>query len=112
VGEDLPGPVVEVVVDAERPAGYPRVSVEPQLLADLGLPSAADVRPRDDLAVAHDLERAEREDAAHRGMDADRSRPGQPDGIARLAPVDRERQQRPAGQEGATGAHGPAPGVV
>jgi hypothetical protein len=45
-----------VVIDAEGPAGYPRVPVDPQFLADLGLPSAAGFRPGDDLAVTHDLE--------------------------------------------------------
>src|SRR5581483_9132142 len=57
------------------------------------------VCPGDDLAITDDLERTEREDAAHGGMDADRSWTGKRDVIARLAPVDRERHQRPAGKE-------------
>src|SRR5262249_16566663 len=81
VREDPAAPFIEVVIDAERPAGYPRVAVDPQLLADLGLPSAVGFCPRHDLAVAHDLERTERENAAHRGLDADRSWPGKPDGV-------------------------------
>src|ERR1700684_2509157 len=91
VREDPAAPFIEVVIDAERPAGDPRVPVDPELLAVLALPFAARLRPGDDLAVAHDLERAEREDAAHGGVDADRPWPGKPDRIARLAPADRER---------------------
>jgi hypothetical protein len=49
-------PFVEVVIDAERPAGYPRVPVDPQFLADLGLPSAVGLGPGDDLAVTDDFE--------------------------------------------------------
>src|SRR5690242_6768860 len=55
VGEDRTTPFVEVVTDAERPAGYPRVSVDPQFLADLGLPAAVDFCPGHDLAVTHDF---------------------------------------------------------
>jgi len=89
VGEDPATPFIKVVIDAERPAGYPRVPVDPQFLADLGLPPAVGFCSRNDLAVTHDFERTERENAAHRGMDTDRSRPGKLDGTARLEPVDR-----------------------
>src|SRR5215472_17263392 len=88
VGENPATPFIEVVSDAERPAGYPRVPVDPQFLVDFGLPPAIGFRPGNDFAVAHDFQGAEREDAAHRGMDSDRSRPGQLNGTARLAPVD------------------------
>jgi hypothetical protein len=47
VREYRAAPVVEVVLDAERPAGQPRVFVDPQLLADLGLPPAVGLRLRD-----------------------------------------------------------------
>ena len=76
VGENPATPFIEVVSDAERPAGYPRVPVDPQFLVDFGLPSAVGFCPRNDLAVTHDFERTERENAAHRGVDTDRSRPG------------------------------------
>jgi hypothetical protein len=33
VREDREAPFIEVVTDAERPAGYPRVAVDPQFLA-------------------------------------------------------------------------------
>src|SRR5580700_3454230 len=89
VGEYLATPFIEVIIDAERPAGYPRVAIDPQFLADLGLPAAVGFCPRNDLAVTHELERTERENAAHRGMDADRSGPGQLHGVAWLAPIDR-----------------------
>ena len=76
VGENPATPFIEVVSDAERPAGYPRVSVDAQFLVDFGLSAAVGFCPRNDLAVTHDFEDAERENAAHRGMDTDRSRPG------------------------------------
>src|SRR2546430_2419537 len=57
VREDPASPFVEVVIDAERPAGYPRVLFDPHFLADVGLPSAVGFCPRDDLAVTHDFER-------------------------------------------------------
>jgi hypothetical protein len=56
VREDPAAPFVEVVVDAERPAGYPRVPVDSQFPADPCLPGAIGLCPRDDLAVTHDLE--------------------------------------------------------
>src|SRR6202035_2066075 len=112
VGENPATPFIEVVIGTERSAGYPRVPVDPQFLADLGLPSAVGFCPRNDLAVTHDFERTERENAAHRGMDTNRSRPGKVDGTAGLAPVDRERHQRPAGKERATRPHRPAPGLI
>jgi hypothetical protein len=56
VREDPAAPFVEVVVDAERPAGYPRVPVDSQFPADPCLPGAIGLGPRDDLAVTHDLE--------------------------------------------------------
>src|SRR5690348_7500883 len=77
VRENPATPFIEVVIDAERSARYPRVAADPQFLSDLGLPPAVGFRPRDDLTVAHDFERKEREDAAHRGMEGDRSRPGE-----------------------------------
>src|SRR6185312_1655206 len=77
VGENPAAPFIEVVIDAERSARYPRVAVDPQFLADLGPAAAVGFCPRDDLAVTHDLERIERENAAHRGLDADRSWPGE-----------------------------------
>jgi len=40
-----------------------------RFLVDFGLPSAVGFCPRNDLAVTHDFERTERENAAHRGMD-------------------------------------------
>src|SRR5215470_12313090 len=58
VSEHPAAPVVEVVIDAECPASYPRVAVDPQVLADLGVPPAVGLGPRDNLAVTHDLERA------------------------------------------------------
>jgi len=76
VGEYPATPFIKVVIDTERPAGYPRVALDPQFLADFGLPPAVGFCLRNDLAVTHDLERTEREDAVHRGMDADRSRSG------------------------------------
>src|SRR6266700_7418442 len=106
--EDPATPFVEVAAGAERPAGYPRVAGDPQFLADFGLPPAVGFGPRDHLAVAHDFERTQREDAAHRGVDADRSGPGKPDGIARLMPVGRERHERPARKEAAARPHRPA----
>src|SRR5215467_1246398 len=112
VRENPAAPFIEVVIDAERSAGYPRVPVDPQFLADLGLPSTVGFCPRNDLAVPHDFERTERENAADRGLDADRSRPGKPDGAARLAAVDRERHQRPAGKERTTRPHRLAPGLI
>src|ERR1700720_3510532 len=112
VRENPAAPLIEVVIDTERSAGYPRVLADPQFLADFGLPSAVGFCPRNDLAVTHDFERTERENAAHRGMDTDRSRPGKLNGTAGLAPVDRERHQRPAGKERATRPHRPAPGLV
>src|SRR5580693_9776537 len=112
VRENPASPVIEVVAGTERPAGDPRVAVDSQLLADFGLPSAAGLRPGDNLAVTHDLQRTEREDAAYGGADADRSRSGKPDGVAGLAPVDRERHQRPAGKERAARPDRPAPGLV
>src|SRR6201998_808499 len=57
--ENLAAPFIEVVIDAERPACYPRVPVDPQFLADFGLPSAVGFCPRNDLAVTHDFERTE-----------------------------------------------------
>src|SRR5215469_5307958 len=53
VGEHLATPFVEVVVDAERPAGDPRVLVDPQFLADFGLPGAIGIGPSHDLAVTY-----------------------------------------------------------
>src|SRR5580693_9232218 len=49
--ENPAAPFIEVVIDTERSAGYPRVPVDPQFLADFGLPSAARFGPRNDLAV-------------------------------------------------------------
>src|SRR5262250_4025232 len=72
VGENPATPFIEVVIDAERSAGYPRVPVDRQFLGDFSLPSTVGFCPRNDLAVTHDFERMEREDAAHRGMDTDR----------------------------------------
>src|SRR5262245_59156339 len=66
VREDPATPFVEVVVGAERPAGDPRVAVYLQFLADFGVPSAVGFSPRNNLAVPHDLKRAERENAPHR----------------------------------------------
>src|SRR6266516_2484467 len=40
VVENPATPFIEVVSDAERPAGYPRVPVNPQFLVDFGLPTA------------------------------------------------------------------------
>src|ERR1700676_1362986 len=51
VRENPAAPFIEVVIDAERPAGYPRVPVDPQFLVDFGLPSAVSFCPRNDLAV-------------------------------------------------------------
>src|ERR1700724_4844418 len=48
VRENPATPFIEVVIDAERSARYPRVAVDPQFLADLGLPAAVGFRPRDD----------------------------------------------------------------
>src|SRR5207244_1912318 len=72
VSENPATPFIEVVIDAERSARYPRVAVDPQFLADLGPPATVGFCPRDDLAVTHDFERADRENAEHRGLDADR----------------------------------------
>src|SRR6202023_4211117 len=69
VRENPATPFIEVVSGAERSAGYPRVPVDPQFLADFGLPSAVGFCPRNDLAVTHDFERTERENAAHPRMD-------------------------------------------
>ena len=74
VGEHPAPPLVEVEVGPERPAGDPRVAVQPQLAINLERPGAVGRRPRDDLAVADDLELAEREDAAGGGAHADRAR--------------------------------------
>src|SRR5580692_9376943 len=41
VGENPAAPFIEVVIGAERPAGYPRVPLDPQFLADFGPPPAA-----------------------------------------------------------------------
>src|SRR5215472_1328860 len=112
VREDPATPFVEVVVDAERSAGYPRVAVDPQFLADVGLPSTVAVCPRNDLAVMYDFERAKWENAAHRGVNTDRSGPGKLDGTPRLGPVDRERHQRSARKKRATRPHGAAPGLI
>jgi len=76
VRENPATPFIEVIIGAECSTGYPGVSVDPHFLADFGLASAARFRPRYDFAVAHDLERTEREDAAHGCMDTDGSRPG------------------------------------
>src|ERR1700730_3421595 len=86
VRENPATPFIDVVIDAKRSARSPRVAVDPQSLADLDLPAAVGLCPRDDLAVTHDFERTEREDAAYCGMDGDRSRPGELDGTAGLAP--------------------------
>ena len=51
VRENPATPFIEVVMDAERSAGYPRVRVDPQFLADCGLPSAVGFCPRNDLPV-------------------------------------------------------------
>ena len=40
MGENPSAPFIEVVGDAERPAGYPRVPVDPQFLVDFGLLAA------------------------------------------------------------------------
>jgi len=72
VRENPSAPFIEVVIGTEGPAGYPRVPVDPQFLADFGLPSAVGICPGDDLAVTDDFERTEREDAPHRGLDAHR----------------------------------------
>src|SRR5271166_1076047 len=61
VCENPATPFIEVVIDPERPAGYPRVPVDPQFLADFGLPFTVDFCPRHDLAVTHDFDRTERE---------------------------------------------------
>src|SRR5580693_2498307 len=55
VREHPAAPLVQVVVGAERPAGYPRVAVDTQFLADFGVPAAVGFRRRDDLAVTDDF---------------------------------------------------------
>jgi hypothetical protein len=112
VRENPAAPFIEVVVDAECSAGYPRVPLDPQFLADFGLPSLAGFCPHNDLAVTHDFERTERENAAHRGMHTDRSGPGKLGGTSWLASVDRERHERPAGKKRTTRPHRPAPGLI
>src|SRR6202043_3830889 len=56
VRENPAAPFIEVVIDTERSAGYPRVPVDPQFPADFGLPSAVGFCPHNDLAVTHDFE--------------------------------------------------------
>src|SRR5499427_7775337 len=56
VRENPATPFIEVVTGTEGSAGYPRVPVDPQFLADFGLPSAARFCLRNDLAVTHDFE--------------------------------------------------------
>ena len=43
VRENPATPFIEVIIDAERSAGYPRVPVDPQFLVDFGLPSAGPI---------------------------------------------------------------------
>src|SRR5215469_64305 len=76
VGENPATPFIEVVSHAERAAGYPRVAVDPQLLVDFGPPSTVGFCSHNDVTITHYFERTERENAAHRGLDTDRSRPG------------------------------------
>src|SRR5438105_13301338 len=56
VRENPSAPLIEVAIGTECPAGYPRVPVDPQFLADFGLPSAVGICPRNDLAVTDDFE--------------------------------------------------------
>src|SRR5215469_15475737 len=56
VRENPATPFIEVVIDTERSAGYPRVSVDSQFPADFGLPSTVGFCPHNDLAVTHDFE--------------------------------------------------------
>jgi hypothetical protein len=70
VGENPATPFIEVVIDTERPAGYPRVAVDPQFLADFGLPSAVGFCPRNDLGPAAPTA----QQAQRRGDRCDRSR--------------------------------------
>src|SRR5499427_7205888 len=51
VRENPATPFIEVMIDAERSAGYPRVPVDPQFLADFGLRSTVGFCPCNDLAV-------------------------------------------------------------
>src|SRR5215469_5440289 len=88
VRENPAPPFVKVAIGADGPAGYPRVPVDAQFLADFGLPPAVGFCPRDDLAITHDFERLEGENAAHRSPHADRPWPGQLDGGTRLASID------------------------
>src|ERR1700676_1066594 len=56
VRENPAAPFIEVVIDAERSAGYPRVPVDPQFLVDLSPPSAVGFPPCNDLPVTQHLQ--------------------------------------------------------